>query len=295
MKEEINKRFYPKFIFWGTPQFSVYVLDSMEQCGILPDAVVTSPDKPQGRKLVSTPPPVKIWAQQRNIELFQPINLKDLNFTEEYDFFVLAAYGKIIPKKILNIPKNGFINVHPSLLPKLRGPSPIQSSILSGDKEFGVSLIKLDEEMDHGPIIKREEIVPTPINPTYKTLEEKLARMGGKMICDIFLKNEEIKYESQKDEEATYCKKIDKKDGFIETDIVTGKNKDLDKIILAERKVRALNPDPGTFTILKTDKKEIRIKIKKAKIEDGKFLPEIIIPEGRKEMGWENFLKGNKI
>ncbi len=286
-----------QIVFWGTSKFSVFVLEEMERCGFLPEAIVTTPDKPRGRNLIINPPPVKIWAEKRNITLYQPISLKDFTLPGKYEVFVLAAYGKIIPKNILNIPMHGFINVHPSLLPKWRGASPIQSSILAGEKENGVSVILLDEEMDHGPIIKKERNIIANETQTYVELEERLARIGGKMVCEIIPEwiNGQIKTIPQAESDATYCKKIDKKDGFIPPEIILGKEKDQEKIILAERKVRALNPDPGTFTILNINKTEKRIKILSAKIIENIFVPEKIIPEGKKEMKWEDFLRGHKI
>ncbi|MCI0542427.1 methionyl-tRNA formyltransferase, partial [bacterium] len=123
----------PQFIFFGTPDFAVGVLEELEKKGLLPSFVVTAPDKPKGRGLVLTPPPVKVWAEARGIKILQPEKL-DQNFIAElkkysWDLFVVAVYGKIIPKEILLLPKHGALNVHPSLLPRLRGASPIQSAI----------------------------------------------------------------------------------------------------------------------------------------------------------------------
>ena len=117
-----------RIIFFGTPDFSVKILEAMEKAGFVPIAIVTASDKPKGRKLQMTPSPVKVWAQEKNIPFLQPETLKNLSYKP--DLFVVASYGKILPKKILEIPKHGTINVHPSLLPKLRGASPIQSAIL---------------------------------------------------------------------------------------------------------------------------------------------------------------------
>lgn len=294
MEAQIND---PKIIFWGTPNFSVFILEELKKCGILPDLIIASPDKPKGRNLIMTPPPVKIWADKNNINSLQPEKLKDLKLEGSYVLCILAAYGKIIPQNILSLPKFGFLNVHPSLLPKWRGPSPMQYSILSGDEETGVSIILLDEEMDHGPIIRQEKISLKNHKPTYTELEKMSAEIGGKMLCEIIPKwiGGEIKPITQDHSKATFCKKIEKKDGFIRPEIILGLEKDQNKIMEAERKVRALNPDPGTYTIIKIREKDIRIKIISAKIEENKFFPEKIIPEGKKEMLWNDFLKGNKL
>jgi len=126
------------FVFFGTPEFAVSILEELKDAKIVPSLIVTAPDKPKGRGLVLTPPPVKIWAQLHNIPVVQPAKL-DNDFTEKlknssYKLFVVAAYGKIIPKAVLDIPTNGTLNVHPSLLPKYRGASPIQSQILADEK-----------------------------------------------------------------------------------------------------------------------------------------------------------------
>src|SRR5258708_5123149 len=124
------------FVFFGTPALSVQVLEELAHNNLLPELIVASPDKPQGRKLVLTPPPTKVWAAAHGIPVIQPKTLKTDDGIEEllkkqYDFFVVAAYGKIIPQRIIDLPKKGVINVHPSLLPKFRGASPIRTQILA--------------------------------------------------------------------------------------------------------------------------------------------------------------------
>jgi len=287
----------PKIAFFGTPDFAVTVLRALKKCGIMPDAIVTSPDKPKGRNLVLTPPPVKVWADENGMSVFQPEKLAGFSLPEKYDLFILAAYGKMIPKEILAAPKYGTLNVHPSLLPKWRGASPIQSAILAGDKETGVSIMLLDEEMDHGPILATEKIPLEKWSPDYLKLEEKAGEMGGKMLCEIIPKwiKGEIKPVPQDHVKATYCRKIKKEDGSIEPLIILGKESNAEKVTEAERKVRALNPDPGTFTILKIHGKDIRIKIKKAHVANSALIPDLVIPEGKKEMSWSDFLKGHPI
>jgi len=144
-------------VFFGTSRFSVIVLEELKKAGIMPELVVTAPDTPQGRKLILTPPPVKAWAQENGVKFLQPQKLDDSFIGQlskvNAQLFLLASYGKIIPQKVLDLPQHGTLNVHPSLLPKYRGPSPIQSQILADDKNVGVSIILLDEKMDHGPIV----------------------------------------------------------------------------------------------------------------------------------------------
>src|SRR3989344_6648746 len=160
------------FVFWGTSPFSIGILDAFKEGGITPDVIITAPDKPKGRNLMITPPQVKIWAKQNNIPVLQPETLDD-SFLADFKNFVnlmnlklavVASYGKIIPRVILDMPKYGTLNVHPSLLPRLRGASPIQSAILSEDTT-GVTIMLLDDKMDHGPIVAQKEIPIAPWPP----------------------------------------------------------------------------------------------------------------------------------
>ena len=143
-----------KIIFIGTSQFAAIILDKLCQANLKPVLVITAPDKPVGRKQIITPPPVKLTAEKYGIPISQPKVISNFQFPiSKPDLIVVAAYGQIIPKEILKIPRYGCLNVHPSLLPKYRGPSPIQAAILNGDKETGVTIIKMTEKVDAGPII----------------------------------------------------------------------------------------------------------------------------------------------
>jgi len=161
-----------KTVFLGTPSFGGIILKKLLESGCKPVLVVTEPDKPVGRKQTLTPPPVKLIAQKYNIPIAQPEKIVNCKLKIENlkpDLGIVAAFGQIIPNNILTIPKYGFLNVHPSLLPKYRGPSPIQNAILNGDKETGVSIILLDEKMDHGPILAQRELEIQ--NPNVKCLK----------------------------------------------------------------------------------------------------------------------------
>ena len=151
------------YAFFGTGALAESVLSALVQAGYLPSLVITKPDSLQGRHMQLTAPHIKTWATMKGIEVFQPETLKDLALdsplhTQKFDVFIVASYGKIIPDAILSIPTHGALNVHPSLLPKYRGPSPIESVLLDGDMTTGVSIMKLDEQMDHGPILAKEKI-----------------------------------------------------------------------------------------------------------------------------------------
>lgn len=278
-------------IFFGTPEFSTIILDELEKTGILPALVVTSEDKPVGRRLVITPPQVKIWAEKRNIPVLQAKTLRDASVENTIrthagasSVFVVASYGKIIPKNILDIATHGSLNVHPSLLPKLRGPSPIESAILT-ENETGVTIILLDEEMDHGPILAQEKTVTREWPAYADELETMLAHQGGALLAQILPSwlAGTVHAVPQEHDKATYCKKITKTDGLINLN---------DAPELNMRKVRAFCGWPHAYMMYPYNGKDIRVIVTRASVEDGKFVPEIVIPEGKKEMSFEDFKRG---
>ena len=283
-----------KFVFFGTSTFSVGVLNALKEKSWVPLAVVTREDKPQNRGLELAPPETKIWADIHGIPVLQPVYL-DSEFTKKLKaldckLFIVASYGKIIPKEIFELPPRKTLNVHPSFLPKLRGASPIQNTILQ-DEDVGVTIMEIDEQMDEGPIVAQEkvEIKDTSLvnPPRADILEELLAKSGGELLARILPDWVEgkIKPVPQDESRATYCKKIEKRDAEIHLG-----DDPLDNL----RKVRAYFGWPGTFTIFKNKNgKEIRIIIRDAEIKDGTFFPTRIIPAGKREMDWDEFLRGN--
>lgn len=279
------------FVFFGTPEFAVSILKELKDAKIVPSLIVTAPDKPKGRGLILTPPPVKIWAQMHNVPVVQPVKL-DNDFTDKlknnsYKLFVVAAYGKIIPKAVLDIPTGGTLNVHPSLLPKYRGASPIQSQILADEKEVGVTIMLIDEEMDHGPIldIKKIEIEN---NITAPELENLLAHEGGKLLSAVIPKwiDGKIKAEEQNHNEATFTKKITKENGLIILSDDQHKN---------YLKYRALTPWPGTYFFATKNGKKLRVSIKKAELIEGKLVVKQVVPDGGKIMNFDDFLRGGVV
>jgi len=265
------------FAFFGTPEFSTIILDELKSKNFLPSLIVTSPDKPKGRKLILTPSPVKVWAEHNNIP-----HIENLEIKNNFDLFIVASYGKILSEKILNIPKHGILNVHPSLLPKLRGASPIKSAILS-ENETGVTIIKLDKEMDHGPIIAQKKIISWTEPPYEEDLENLLAHEGGKLLAEIIPDwiSGKIKAEEQDHDKATFSKKIKKEDGEIHLN---------DNPELNLRKIRAFHRWPTAY-FFQNGK---RIIIKKAHIENGELILDRVIPEGKKETDGKDFLKGGQ-
>ena len=274
-----------KFAFFGGGYFSVKVLNILYQNSFVPEFIITTPDKPKGRGLKLQPNPVKIWTQKNNIKFIQPDKLTICQLSSvSCQLFIIAAYGKIIPKEILDIPKYGTLNVHPSLLPKYRGPSPIQSFILSGEKETGVTIMLTDEKMDHGPILANSKFQIPNSKINYKELEEKLAELGGKLLVETIPKwlKDEIKPQEQDHSQATFTKKITKKDGVI--------NLEVDPPEIIERKIRAFTPWPGVYFFVNGK----RLIITKAELADSGLKIERVKPEGKNEMDFEDFLRGYK-
>jgi len=279
-----------KIIFFGTSIFSVEVLEQLKARGLIFDAIVTTVDKPKGRKLIMTPPPAKVWATENNVKVFQFEKLKD-SIDElknlNPDLFIVASYGKIIPQSILDLPKNGALNIHPSILPEYRGASPLQTCILDDSKNIGVTIIKMDAEMDHGPIVamKKVDVKNWPIN----VLE--LKKLLGKEGSDILIANLEgyldgsLKLVEQDHSKATFTKKITKADGEIDISGDQWKN---------YLKTQAFFGWPGTFFFTERHGKKIRVKINSASFdkENNKMMIEKVTPEGGKEMAYADFLRG---
>lgn len=281
-----------KIAFFGSPPLAVGVLDELEKAHIFPSLVVTSPDVHKGRKLGLTPPEAKMWAEVRSIPVLQPSSLKNDDIAAflntEWDLFIVASYGKIFPKTLLSLPKHGTLNVHPSLLPKFRGPSPIRSAILEDVRETGVTIMLMDEELDHGPIVAqaRVELEKDEWPPRATLFEQLLAHAGGQLLTEtipLWLMGE-ITPEEQDHSKATFSKKIIKEDGRI--DLADDPYKNL-------LKIRAYDGWPGTYFVHSKNGKNIRVKITDAKLaEDGALRILRVIPEGKKEMDYQDFLRG---
>jgi methionyl-tRNA formyltransferase len=293
------------FIFFGTDRFSVFVLEELREAGLIPEIIVTAPDRPAGRGQKMQSPDAKKWADENKILVLQPEKL-DSDFIKEiseigekfktakWDFFVTASYGKIIPKSVLEIPELGALNVHPSLLPLYRGASPIESAILDDAKETGVTIMLMDEKMDHGPILN-QEFVYFEHWPTKIEAEEQLARTGGQLLARTipFVLNKDIDEQDQDHNMATFTKKITKDMGLLEIDPTEWLHKPEDwqnrKNFL---KIQALNPWPGAYFFIKHGGQEMRIKVTSASWTGGRLEILKVIPEGRKEMSYDDFIKG---
>jgi len=281
-----------KYVFFGSSRFSTIVLDQMKNLGFLPTLIITTPDKPQGRKMIMTPNIVKSWALENSIEVLDPQKL-DTVFIEELKkrcadneivVFIVASYGKIIPASVLDIPKMKTLNIHPSLLPQYRGASPLPTAILEDTKNTGVTIMRIDEQMDHGPIIaqKKIEIISWP---TYEEFENMMATVGAYLLVEVLPKwaNGEIKEVAQDHSKATYTKKISKEAAEIDL------NSDP---YLNFRKIQAYHEWPVAFFMFDHNGKNIRVKITSAKYAEGVLTIEKVIPEGSKEMAYDDFVRG---
>tara|TARA_B100001029_G_C14979707_1_gene405265 strand:+ start:35 stop:955 length:921 start_codon:yes stop_codon:yes gene_type:complete len=296
-----------KIVFMGTPQFSLPTLDSLVNSEHEVLAVYSQPPSKAHRGQKVIPSPVEVFAQKKLLNIRTP---PILDCNEEYNFFkkiktdivIVVAYGKIIPKRFLEIPKYGFLNIHASLLPRWRGAAPIQRSIMNLDKETGISIMKIVEKLDAGPVMHQDKIKINE-NIDSLTLSKVLSNLGAKSIVKALtkIKNGEAKFNEQNHEEATYAKKITKDDGQI-------KWSEEAKKVLA--KINGLNPNPGAWFEYKNN----RYKVWKAKIVDkngdvGKTIDDKLTvacknqaikileiqKEGKNKQLIEQFLLGNKI
>ncbi|OMH39836.1 methionyl-tRNA formyltransferase [Desulfurobacterium indicum] len=299
-------------VFMGTPDFAVPSLEKLiENEAFNVSLVVTQPDKPAGRGRKLKSPPVKLVAEKYGIPVLQPERVKENEKLFEKlkeiapDFIVVAAYGKILPKELLEIPKIAPVNVHASLLPKYRGASPIQSALLNGEDKTGVTIMRITEKLDSGDIYIQEE-TPISIDDTAQTLHDRLAVMGGSLLVRALplIASGKLKPVPQNDSEATYCAQIKKEDGKIDW-------RDTAENIF--NKVRAFTPWPSAFThfngkllkITKTlpvegqDKPGIVVDIDREGfyVGTGEGLLKILMvkPEGKREMSAGDFVRGYRL
>ena len=302
-----------RILFMGTPDFARSILEKLHTDGEDIVAVVTQPDKPQGRKMILTPSPVKQYALANHLPVYQPVTLKDGAFAEELsridpELIIVAAYGKILPKYILDYPKYGCINAHGSILPRWRGAAPIQRAIMAGDRLTGVTAMYMAQGLDTGDMILTEE-VPITAEDNFGTLHDKLAVAGGMAMTRVIekLRDGTITREVQNDADATYAAKIENSDCVIDfTKSVTE----------VHNQVRGLSPVPLALTWMPDGK---RLKIIEATGEicpihgvpgtvvaidrgtldivcaDGILHVTSLQPEGKGRMAAADFLRGRKL
>jgi methionyl-tRNA formyltransferase len=286
-----------KYVFFGSPRFAAIILARLIEVGMPPVALICNPDRPVGRKHIITSPATKqvvFDAAEKSgvssaIAILQPEKIDDAFISQlralAPDFFIVAAYAKIIPRAVLDIPRLGTLGTHPSLLPKYRGASPIQSALLAGETTTGTTIYAMDEKMDHGAIyVQREQPIAEDMN--YLALEKQLAALSAdaliKVIPDFFAGK--LTPQIQDESEMTLTKKFITQDGFVEekdlkdatkenSETNTGGSKGKARIIF--NKINALNPEPGCWTIQNGK----RIKLLEAKIEPNGLLKLTAIQE----------------
>jgi methionyl-tRNA formyltransferase len=269
-----------KIIFFGTPKEVVPVLENLtKHYEVI--AVVTTPDQKSGRKQLLTPSPVKVFAQEHKISVLQPnklsesvAELKELNA----DLFIVAAYGKIIPNHILELPKFGALNIHPSMLPKYRGSTPIQSTLLNGDETSGITFMKMDAKMDHGPILHQIPFTLEKTDTFEWLMQTKFAQAANVLphVIDEYVA-EKLKSQPQDETQATYTKMVTKEDGFIDLDNPPEPEK-------LDRMIRAYYPWPTVWTKVQLQNDQTKIL---------KFLPKDMFQlEGKNPVSRKDLFNG---
>ena len=285
-----------RILFVGTAALACPCLETVHRLrGHELIGVITQPDKPQGRSLQLAPPPVKLTAGQLGLPVAQPVKIRDAVAdirAQQPDLIIVVAYGQILPKTLLEIPARGCLNVHTSLLPRWRGASPIQSALLAGDRETGVTIMFMDEQLDHGDIIRQRS---EPIRPddTGATLHDRLAALGADLLAET-LTLADWPRQPQDETQVTHARKFTKADGRIDW------TKSASEI---DRQVRAFNPWPGAFT----DRDGILLKIWKVELVSAPATGADIVntgagalrllevqPAGGKRMSFAAFARGRQ-
>ena len=304
-----------KIIFMGTPDFAVSALDALCRSGQEVILAVTQPDrqKGRGRKVIQTP--VKVCAEKWGVPVFQPVRIREAEAIEQIrslspDLIVVAAFGQILPQELLDIPRLGCVNIHASLLPRLRGAAPIQWSVINGDSESGITLMQMNAGLDTGDILFQESV---PIGPqeTGESLYEKLAELGGEMIVKYLpaIEAGEVKPVKQDDSLSSYAPMLRKEMGEIDWTMSAAQ---------IEQRMRGMLPWPGAYTTLEGH----TLKIWSARVlpADSKYADAVpgtvlftdkkticvaagqgalalleVQAEGKKRMGTDAFLRGTKV
>lgn len=301
-----------KIIYMGTPEFAVYPLESLYKEGFDISLVVSQKDKPKGRGKKLLPTPVKSKAEELKLEVFQPDNINSEDSIKKLkainpDFIVVAAYGQILKKEILSIPKYGCVNIHASLLPKYRGAAPINWAIINGEKETGVTIMEMVEKLDAGDMYLKE-CINIEEDDDAITIHDKLSNIGGKLIVEALkgIYSGGIIPASQDDSKFSYASMLNKKMGRIDWNESGERIKNL---------IRGLKPWPSAYTFYKGNNIKVHKVELSSKFKDGKngeivkvsgegifvncidscvIIKELQFP-GKRSMAVKDFIRGNKI
>lgn len=281
-----------RIAFFGTDRFATTTLDRLAAAGIAPAAIVCAPDRPAGRGMELREPEAKAWAKRHGVTCLQPEKLDeafaaDLRARGPWDAFAVASYGKIIPARVLEIPASGCLNLHPSLLPRHRGATPIEAAMLADERDTGVSVILMDEKMDHGPILAQAALAfdEWPARPE---VERRAAEVGGDLLADTLTAwlAGGIAAQPQDESRATYTKMLQKADGDL-AKATTERERFL--------RIQAMSPWPGAFLyVTAKNGRPVRVKILSARwdAEARRCAFGSVVPEGRGATDWESFENG---
>jgi methionyl-tRNA formyltransferase len=302
----------PRILFIGTPEFALPALSLLVEKKYPLVGVVTQPDRPQGRGRACQPSPVKILALAHQLPIIQPVRIRDDSFLETFrsldpDLVVLAAYGQWLPRKIIDQPQLGCLNIHPSLLPKYRGAAPINWAIINGEKVTGITIMQMTEELDAGDIILQEE-TSIGVNETFDQLHDRLARRGAELVVRVIelAVSGTLQRVPQDGTAATYVPRLKKEDGLLRWGHEASSIVNL---------IRGLSSIPGAFTFL--DGKKLKILRASAEITDTGVAPGTMVSqkgaglkvaagngwihlldvqmENKKRMPIEDFLRGYQV
>ena len=267
---------YIRVAFMGTPDFAVPILESLLCSPYQVVAAYTKPDKRAGRGRQAITPPVKRLAMENNIPVIQPKTLRSTEVLEELadfkpELIVVAAFGHILPRKVLSLPRLGCVNVHPSLLPRHRGVSPVANAILCGDEITGVTIMLMDAGIDSGPILARRK-VNIPPDDTTSVLTSRLAKVGAELLLETLPQWTEgkLKPQPQDETQATYSKPISKEDGEIDWHLPAVK---------LWRRLRAYNPWPGCYALWKGKRLKIFAAIPLGDVAEGEVGRVVALPK----------------
>lgn len=275
------------FAFFGTPYVASDTLAYLVEQGYRPEVVITSPDSPRGRGLTLTPCETKALALSLGIPVLSPQKLDEEARAEiakyQCEYGIVVAYGKILPQALIEQFPLGLINVHYSLLPKYRGASPVETALRNGDTVTGVAIQQLVRELDAGDILAVKEVVIEP-QETTRELRPRLVRIGAELLVFLLpeFESEQTMPSPQDPTLATHCGKIDKSEGELQLSADAKENWNT---------YRGLAESPGTFFFAEKNGKQIRVKIKTASYDGIYFTPERIIPEGKNEMSYADFVR----
>lgn len=304
-----------RILFMGTPEFSLFSLRALCDSDDEIVGVVTQTDKPQGRGYVLTPSPVKVFANERNIPVYQPKTLRDEEFALllkkiDPDMIVVVAFGKILPQNVIDYPKYGCINVHGSYLPKYRGAAPMQRAIIDGESKTGVTIMYMDAGLDTGAMIARKHITIEE-NDNFENIHDKIGKTGAELLLKTIkqLKEGEVKTVKQYGAYSTYAAKIDKSECYVNFDMPAKQVHDL---------IRGLSPFPLALTHSGDGRiiKIVTARISEVKKETEHHAGEVvsldngaitvacadgcidlteIVPEGKRRMSAADYIRGRSV